>query len=84
MKKTLGLTGIALAAALALPAAAQTVLKFSHTDQQAGARQAAAAPPSSSSTLAPSQARRARRAGRRYLPSPESPVTTKAFSPGLT
>ena len=42
MKKTLGLTGIALAAALALPAAAQTVLKFSHTDQQAGARQAAA------------------------------------------
>ena len=28
--------------ALALPAAAQTVLKFSHTDQQAGARQAAA------------------------------------------
>ena len=32
----------ALAAALALPASAQTVLKFSHTDQQAGARQAAA------------------------------------------
>jgi tripartite ATP-independent transporter DctP family solute receptor len=31
------------AAAFALPAAAQTVLKFSHTDQQAGARQAAAA-----------------------------------------
>ena len=30
------------AAALALPVAAQTVLKFSHTDQQAGARQAAA------------------------------------------
>lgn len=28
--------------AIALPAAAQTVLKFSHTDQQAGARQAAA------------------------------------------
>ena len=28
--------------ALALPAGAQTVLKFSHTDQQAGARQAAA------------------------------------------
>jgi TRAP-type C4-dicarboxylate transport system substrate-binding protein len=27
---------------LALPATAQTVLKFSHTDQQAGARQAAA------------------------------------------
>ena len=29
--------------ALALPASAQTILKFSHTDQQAGARQAAAA-----------------------------------------
>jgi hypothetical protein len=43
MKKTLGLTALALAAALALPATAQTVLKFSHTDQQAGARQAAAA-----------------------------------------
>ena len=42
MKKTLSLTAIALAAAFALPAAAQTVLKFSHTDQQAGARQAAA------------------------------------------
>ncbi|MGZ9031331.1 MAG: TRAP transporter substrate-binding protein [Burkholderiaceae bacterium] len=41
-KKTLGLTAIALAAAIALPAAAQTVLKFSHTDQQAGGRQAAA------------------------------------------
>jgi TRAP-type transport system periplasmic protein len=39
------ITAVALAAlsvALALPAAAQTVLKFSHTDQQAGARQAAA------------------------------------------
>ncbi|MCW5645399.1 MAG: TRAP transporter substrate-binding protein [Rhodoferax sp.] len=37
------LTATAVAAmALALPAAAQTVLKFSHTDQQAGARQAAA------------------------------------------
>jgi tripartite ATP-independent transporter DctP family solute receptor len=37
------LTLIAAAAlALALPATAQTVLKFSHTDQQAGARQAAA------------------------------------------
>jgi tripartite ATP-independent transporter DctP family solute receptor len=38
-------TFTALAAAtmaIALPAAAQTVLKFSHTDQQAGARQAAA------------------------------------------
>ncbi|MCW5631684.1 MAG: TRAP transporter substrate-binding protein [Rhodoferax sp.] len=37
------LTATAVAAmALALPAAAQTVLKFSHTDQQAGARPAAA------------------------------------------
>ncbi len=37
------LTLMAVAAwALALPAGAQTVLKFSHTDQQAGARQAAA------------------------------------------
>jgi TRAP-type transport system periplasmic protein len=42
MKKTLMLTAIALATAWALPASAQTVLKFSHTDQQAGARQAAA------------------------------------------
>ena len=32
----------AAALALALPASAQTILKFSHTDQQAGARQAAA------------------------------------------
>ena len=32
----------ALALAAALPASAQTTLKFSHTDQQAGARQAAA------------------------------------------
>lgn len=32
----------AVSLALALPAAAQTVLKFSHTDQQSGARQAAA------------------------------------------
>lgn len=32
----------AAALAMALPAAAQTVLKFSHTDQQSGARQAAA------------------------------------------
>ena len=31
------------AMAIALPASAQTILKFSHTDQQAGARQAAAA-----------------------------------------
>ncbi len=36
------ITAAALATALALPASAQTVLKFSHTDQQAGARQAAA------------------------------------------
>jgi tripartite ATP-independent transporter DctP family solute receptor len=36
-------TALAVAAmAIALPASAQTVLKFSHTDQQAGARQAAA------------------------------------------
>ena len=42
MKKTLILTALALAVAGSLPAAAQTVLKFSHTDQQAGARQAAA------------------------------------------
>jgi tripartite ATP-independent transporter DctP family solute receptor len=32
----------AVSLAMALPAAAQTVLKFSHTDQQSGARQAAA------------------------------------------
>ena len=43
MKKTIVLSTLALAAAFALPATAQTVLKFSHTDQQAGARQAAAA-----------------------------------------
>ena len=42
MKKTLILAALALAVAGSLPAAAQTVLKFSHTDQQAGARQAAA------------------------------------------
>ena len=35
-------TFFAAALALSLPAAAQTVLKFSHTDQQTGARQAAA------------------------------------------
>ena len=35
-------TLFAAALALSLPAAAQTVLKFSHTDQQTGARQAAA------------------------------------------
>ena len=33
---------VALAFGLATPALAQTVLKFSHTDQQQGARQAAA------------------------------------------
>ena len=36
------LIAFAAVACLAAPAAAQTVLKFSHTDQQAGARQAAA------------------------------------------
>jgi tripartite ATP-independent transporter DctP family solute receptor len=36
------ITLLATAAALAAPAFAQTTLKFSHTDQQAGARQAAA------------------------------------------
>jgi TRAP-type transport system periplasmic protein len=41
--KRLTLTALAAAiVAIAGPAAAQTVLKFSHTDQQAGARQAAA------------------------------------------
>ena len=43
----------------------------------------------SASTVTRTQARvrsagSGERAGRRYLPSPESPVTTKAFSPGLT
>ena len=42
MTKTFSLSTLALAATLALPVAAQTTLKFSHTDQQAGARQAAA------------------------------------------
>jgi tripartite ATP-independent transporter DctP family solute receptor len=42
MNKTSSLTVLALAMAFALPAAGQTVLKFSHTDQQDGARQAAA------------------------------------------
>lgn len=41
-KTTLAAIATASLAALALPASAQTVLKFSHTDQQAGARQAAA------------------------------------------
>jgi tripartite ATP-independent transporter DctP family solute receptor len=44
MSRRLPIAAAALAALAlpALPAAAQTVLKFSHTDQQAGARQAAA------------------------------------------
>ncbi len=42
MKRFVLTTTAVAAMALALPAAAQTVLKFSHTDQQAGARQAAA------------------------------------------
>ena len=42
MKKVFALTALAVAAAIALPAVAQTMLKFSHTDQQQGARQAAA------------------------------------------
>ena len=42
-KFTITAAATALALALALPADAQTVLKFSHTDQQSGARQAAAA-----------------------------------------
>jgi len=42
MKKVIALTAMAVAAAFALPAVAQTMLKFSHTDQQQGARQAAA------------------------------------------
>ena len=41
--KRFALSALAVASlAIALPAAAQTTLKFSHTDQQAGARQAAA------------------------------------------
>jgi len=42
MKKLVALTAMAVATAFALPAVAQTMLKFSHTDQQQGARQAAA------------------------------------------
>ena len=42
LKKVFALTAMAVAAAFALPAVAQTMLKFSHTDQQQGARQAAA------------------------------------------
>ena len=42
MKKLFTPSALVLAAAIAGPAGAQTVLKFSHTDQQAGARQAAA------------------------------------------
>ncbi|MDO9094979.1 MAG: TRAP transporter substrate-binding protein [Rubrivivax sp.] len=41
-KKSLMVATLASACAFALPASAQTVLKFSHTDQQGGARQAAA------------------------------------------
>ncbi len=41
-KKSLMVAALASACVLALPASAQTVLKFSHTDQQGGARQAAA------------------------------------------
>ena len=42
MKRFVLAATAAAAMVLALPASAQTVLKFSHTDQQAGARQAAA------------------------------------------
>ena len=42
MNKTLSLTALALAAAFALPASAQTILKFSHTDQPGGSRQKSA------------------------------------------
>jgi TRAP-type transport system periplasmic protein len=42
IKKNLMLAAAAAACAMAAPAGAQTVLKFSHTDQQGGARQAAA------------------------------------------
>jgi TRAP-type transport system periplasmic protein len=42
MQRTLAVSVLALAAWASSPALAQTTLKFSHTDQQAGARQAAA------------------------------------------
>jgi tripartite ATP-independent transporter DctP family solute receptor len=42
MKKTLSLTAFALAAGLSLPVTAQTLLKFSHTDQPGGSRQKSA------------------------------------------
>jgi len=42
MKKVFALAALAAVTAFALPASAQTMLKFSHTDQQQGARQAAA------------------------------------------
>ena len=42
MKRFVLAATAAAAMAMALSAQAQTVLKFSHTDQQAGARQAAA------------------------------------------
>ena len=42
MKKMFTLAALAAAVALALPASAQTVLKFSHTDQPGGSRQKSA------------------------------------------
>lgn len=42
MKKLFSLAALAAAVTLALPVNAQTMLKFSHTDQQQGARQAGA------------------------------------------
>ena len=42
MKKVFAITALAATAAFALPVFSQTMLKFSHTDQQQGARQAAA------------------------------------------
>jgi len=42
MKNTISLTALALAAALSLPVSAQTILKFSHTDQPGGSRQKSA------------------------------------------
>ena len=42
MKKMFTLAALAAAVALSLPASAQTVLKFSHTDQPGGSRQKSA------------------------------------------
>ncbi|WP_296490455.1 TRAP transporter substrate-binding protein [Rhodoferax sp.] len=42
MKKLFSITALAAAFTLTLPVSAQTMLKFSHTDQQQGARQAGA------------------------------------------